>query len=97
MIYNIIIYFFILFSSLVEYCEITQQKIPLMIDADTANELDDLFAIARAISEPKFNILAISSAQFNNSPLASSNSVMESQLLNQKIISIMDRTDIILQ
>jgi inosine-uridine nucleoside N-ribohydrolase len=92
---KILIYLFF-FTSSVEFSETKQIKIPLIIDADTANELDDLFAIARAISEPNFNILAINSAQFNNSPLASSNSVMESQLLNKKLASIMKRKDIIL-
>ena len=87
MTYKILIYLLFFFTSSVEFLETKQVKIPLIIDADTANELDDLFAIARAISEPNFNILAINSAQFNNSPMASSNSVMESQLLNQKIIS----------
>ena len=93
---KILIYNFCLVISILGLNLINQEKIPLIIDADTANELDDLFAIARAISEPNFNILAINSAQFNNSPLASSNSVMESQLLNQKLASIMKRKDIIL-
>ena len=96
MTYKILIYLLFFFTSSVEFLETKQVKIPLIIDADTANELDDLFAIARAISEPNFNILAINSAQFNNSPMASSNSVMESQLLNQEIINIMKRKDIIL-
>ena len=59
MTYKILIYLLFFFTSSVEFLETKQVKIPLIIDADTANELDDLFAIARAISEPNFNILAI--------------------------------------
>ena len=43
-------------------------KIPLIIDADTANEVDDLFALVRAVGEPKFDLLGITSAQFHTSP-----------------------------
>ena len=42
--------------------------LPLIIDADTANEVDDLFAIVRALLEPTFDIKAINSAQFHTSP-----------------------------
>jgi len=94
--FKVLIYNFYLLISIIGLNQINQEKTPLIIDADTANELDDLFAIARAISEPKFNILAINSAQFNNSPLATSNSVMESQLLNEKILRILDRKEITL-
>ena len=94
--FKVLIYNFYVFISIIGSNQINQEKIPLIIDADTANELDDLFAIARAVSEPKFNILAINSAQFNNSPLATSNSVKESQLLNEKILRILNRKEIIL-
>jgi len=69
-------------------------KINLIIDADTANEVDDLYAIVRAINEPKFNLLAITSAQFNTSPLATDNTVNESQVINEDIIRLMKKTDI---
>ena len=49
MTYKILIYLLFFFTSSVEFLETKQVKIPLIIDADTANELDDLFAIARAI------------------------------------------------
>lgn len=71
-----------------------EQLIPLIVDADTANEVDDLFAIVRAIKEPKFNLLGITSAQFNTSPLASKNSVNESQEINETILKLMNRKDI---
>jgi purine nucleosidase len=73
-----------------------QKQSTLIIDADTANEIDDLFAIVRAIVEPEFELLAITSAHFNKSPLASSNSVMESQILNEKITFLMGKKNIFL-
>ena len=69
-------------------------RIPIIIDADTANEVDDLFALVRAIVEPSFNLLGITSAQFHTSPLASDSTVWESQVMNEEIIRLMDRKDI---
>ena len=64
-------------------------KIPLIIDADTANEVDDLFAIVRAMKEPRFDLLGISSAQFHTSPLATDTTVLESQQINEEMARIM--------
>ena len=72
----------------------TTEKLILIIDADTANEVDDLYAIVRAIEEPKFNLVGITSAQFHTSPLASDNSVNESQKINEDILRLMKRKDI---
>ena len=63
-----------------------EDKIPMVIDADTANEVDDLFALVRAINEPKFDLLGVTSAQFHTSPLATDSTVLESQRINEKII-----------
>ena len=72
----------------------SETKLHLIIDADTANEVDDLFAIVRAVNEPKFNLLGITSAQFHTSPLATDSTVYESQQINETILQLMDRTDI---
>jgi hypothetical protein len=37
----------------------------LIVDADTANEIDDAFALARALIEPSFQIEGITSAQWH--------------------------------
>jgi hypothetical protein len=37
----------------------------LIVDADTANEIDDAFALARAQAEPRFQIEGITSAQWH--------------------------------
>jgi len=72
------------------------KKIDLIIDADTANEIDDLFAIVRAIGEPKFNLLGVTSAQFHTSPLATDNTVYESQQINEAILQLMKQETIAL-
>ncbi|WP_405414585.1 nucleoside hydrolase [Maribacter sp. Asnod1-A12] len=69
-------------------------RIPIIIDADTANEVDDLFALVRAIGEPKLDLLAITSAQFHTSPYASDSTVVESQIINKRLVELLDRTDI---
>ncbi|QNK76485.1 nucleoside hydrolase [Winogradskyella sp. PAMC22761] len=85
-----------LFLGLILLCSISinaqnkTKKIDLIIDADTANEVDDLYAIVRAILEPSFNLIAITSAQFHTSPLASENTVSESQKINKNIIRLMN-------
>lgn len=73
-----------------------QHPTPLIIDADTANEVDDLYALVRAINEPALDLRGITSAQFNTSPLATKNTVGESQKINEQIIQLMDRPDIVL-
>jgi len=70
------------------------KKLPLIIDADTANEVDDLFALARAVGAPEFDLLGISSAQFHISPLATDSTVKESQKINEDIMRLLKRNDI---
>ena len=81
---------FLLLYSISINAQNTTQKLDLIIDADTANEVDDLYAIVRALLEPSFNLIAITSAQFYTSPLASDNTVSESQKINEDIIRLMN-------
>lgn len=78
--------------------EVASTAIPLIIDADTANEVDDLFALvgglAHAKKSKKYSLKGITSAQFHTSPLASSMTVLESQRINEDIIRIMDCPDV---
>ncbi len=67
---------------------------PLIIDADTANEVDDLFALARVLKDPSVNLIGITSAQFHTSPLASDSSVLESQVLNEQLVALTERGDV---
>jgi len=65
----------------------------VILDADTANEIDDLFAVVRALLEPSFEIEGLSSAQWNHR-LSPSNTVMMSQQLNEDIVRLMNRTEV---
>ncbi len=84
----------ILFTNSCKKENLDSPKLNLIIDADTANEVDDLFAIVRAINEPKFNLLGITSAQFHTSPYASDSTVYESQNINKTILRLMHRDNL---
>lgn len=84
----------IFFNILMVKAQTEDKRLPLIIDADTANEVDDLFAIVRAIAEPKFSLLGITSAQFHTSPLASDSTVYESQRINKELLQLMGKTNI---
>ena len=75
-------------------CAFAQQRLAMIIDADTANEVDDLYAIARALAEPTFDLLGITSAQFHISPLASDTSAEESYWINRDLVRLMARMDV---
>ncbi len=68
-------------------------KKPVIIDADTANEIDDLYAIVRMIMAEEFNVLGLCSAQWFHQ-LSPINSVQESQRLNDDLLRLMGRQDI---
>ena len=68
--------------------------IPLIIDADTANEVDDLYAIVRALIAPELNVLGITAAQFHTSALATCESAKESQKVNEDIVKLMGKTEV---
>jgi inosine-uridine nucleoside N-ribohydrolase len=70
------------------------QPTRLIIDADTANEVDDAFAIARALLEPNFKIEGITSAQWHTQDRAPNDTVGLSQMMNEEILSLMKKTNI---
>jgi inosine-uridine nucleoside N-ribohydrolase len=80
-----------------------QQKV--WLDADTGNEMDDLFAIAYLLKSDKIKLIGISSAHFNNADLnvfekwnaydaSILNPVEESQRLNEEVLAALNRLDI---
>lgn len=70
-----------------------QNAMRLFIDADTANEIDDLYAIVRALLEPGFDVVGLSSAQWNHR-LSPPDTVRQSQRLNEDLLALMDRPGI---
>ena len=67
--------------------------VTVVIDADTANEIDDLYAIVRALVEPRFRVVGLSSAQWNHR-LSPPDTVLRSQALNQDLLRLMNRPDV---
>ena len=70
------------------------QSTSLIIDADTANEVDDAFAIARALVEPRFNIKGLCSAQWHTQANAPNDSVGRSQQINEDLLELMGKSAI---
>ncbi|TDB67462.1 nucleoside hydrolase [Arundinibacter roseus] len=81
------------------------QKQKVWLDADTGNEVDDLYAIVRLVKEPLVELVGLSSAHFNNPDLnvfekwngyqtKGLNTVAESQRLNEQILKTLSRLDI---
>ncbi len=78
------------------------RKMDVIVDADTANEMDDLFAVAHLIADPKVNITALNSAHFNNVELyarkkwhkykiVNFDPVRASQMENEKLLKVLNR------
>ncbi len=65
--------------------------LPLIIDADTANEVDDLFAVAIGLLIPELDIKGITAAQWHTSPQAPADTVGASQQFNEDIVRLMSK------
>lgn len=65
------------------------RKLKWIIDADTANEVDDLFAIVRAMKAPTFDIRAINSVQWQSSHYATPDTLEDSQRMNGALMSLL--------
>ena len=63
-----------------------QQKKKIFLDADTANEIDDLFAICRALIEPSWEITTLSAAHWQTSQWAEPQSMELSYRLNSVLL-----------
>ncbi|MEM9076010.1 MAG: nucleoside hydrolase [Bacteroidota bacterium] len=63
-----------------------QQKTQVIVDADTGNEVDDLFALARIILEPSTEISALNATHWQTSLWAIPNTMENSHRLNQQLL-----------
>lgn len=66
-----------------------QEKLNLIIDADTGNEVDDLYALTRAFIEPTWSILAVNAAHWQTSHWTVENSMENSHRLNQTLLGLL--------
>lgn len=62
----------------------------LLIDADTGNEVDDLYAIVRLLIEPSVDIVGLNSTQWQASHWAVANTLEESHRLNGMLLSYLN-------
>ena len=68
----------------------SQNNIPVILDADTGNEVDDLYAISRALIEPSWDILSLNATQWQTSHWAIPESMENSHRLNQVLLGYLD-------
>ncbi|APQ18042.1 nucleoside hydrolase [Maribacter hydrothermalis] len=61
----------------------------IIVDADTGNEVDDLYALARILIEPTVNVIALNAAHWQTSHWAVENSMENSHRLNQQLLGEM--------
>ncbi|MEM8486663.1 MAG: nucleoside hydrolase [Bacteroidota bacterium] len=73
-------FLFVLFTTLTIFPANAQQ--PIILDADTGNEIDDLFAVARALIEPSWEITALNATQWQTSHWAEPQSMENSHRVN---------------
>lgn len=64
------------------------KPVRVIVDADTANEIDDLYAIVRALVAPEFQVEGLTSAHFTRSTRPN-DTVHRSQELNEQILDAM--------
>lgn len=80
-----------------------QQKV--WLDADTGNEMDDLYAIVRLVKASTIDLIGLSSAHFNNADLLvfekwnaydtkGLSPIAESQRLNEEMLELLGRSNI---
>jgi inosine-uridine nucleoside N-ribohydrolase len=97
---------FLIFLILITTFSLSAQKQKVWLDADTGNEMDDLYAIVRLIKEPSIELIGLSSAHFNNTDLLvfekwngyetkGLSTIGESQRLNEQILKALNRLDIL--
>ncbi|AFV00470.1 nucleoside hydrolase [Simiduia agarivorans] len=67
--------------------ELALAKPVVIVDADTANEVDDLFAVARAAVASEWNLASVTAAQWQASHWSVPKSMEESHRLNQMILA----------
>jgi len=99
-------YFIVLIAFISLQSNAYAQKQKVWLDADTGNEMDDLYAIVRMVKEPSVDLVGLSSAHFNNPDLLvfekwnayvtkGLNTVAESQRLNVQILKALNRMNIL--
>ena len=74
-------------------CTGQAQKKKVIIDADTGNEVDDLYAIVRGLIEPSWDVIGLNATQWQVSHWTVEKSMEESYRLNDVLISYLKMGD----
>jgi purine nucleosidase len=69
------------------------QAVSMIIDSDSGNGIDDLFALSYALTNPKIEVIGLTSAHWNYHPEGGDSSVFESQRINEKLLQIHDKME----
>lgn len=64
-----------------------QEKRKVILDADTGNEVDDLYAVVRALIEPSWEVIGLNSTQWQASQWAIDKTMEDSHRLNGVLLS----------
>jgi purine nucleosidase len=70
-----------------------QERPRLILDADTANEIDDLYAISRILQQDRFELIGLNSAQWFH-VLSGPRTVFASQRINEDLLRLHGRKDV---
>lgn len=70
------------------------EAIKIWIDADSGNEIDDLYAISRALIAPELEVIGISSSHWEFHPDANGRSLEISQELNEELLLLFNKSDL---
>lgn len=62
----------------------------VIVDADTGNEVDDLYALVRILIEPTIEVTALNAAHWQTSHWSIPNSMENSHRLNQQLLGEMN-------
>jgi inosine-uridine nucleoside N-ribohydrolase len=85
--------FFLMLMLSVAVFATAQEKTKIIIDADTGNEVDDLYAVVRALIEPSWEVTGINATQWQVSHWAVENTMEESFRLNNVLLAYLGMND----
>ena len=71
-----------------------QEKKKVIIDADTGNEVDDLYAVVRGLIEPSWEVLGLNATQWQTSHWSVPKSMEESYRLNEILLGYLERNNV---
>ena len=70
----------------------TAKTTKILIDSDSGNEIDDLYAITRALIAPELEVVGLNSAHWEFHPEAGDSSLEISQRLNDTLLAIFNKS-----